>query len=247
MKIIFPEQKSRGLTRINVVVIVLVTVVWLFLFMAVPVFMAAHRRTERVTCIENLRQLGEALSPWEDGNGSTNGNGNAHGSWAAPLETNAQTVGLNDGQIAWMNIMGITNFVRSAKFLQCPADKETPTTAGPAGLKIRISYFLNLDANQGYPQQMMAGDDNIELGDAAYHSPLMVNGVAVTNVPVKPGILILPSNTPFSWTGARHITVGNILFCDGSVDQQSDWILAQNFQMSASQTNGVDTNRIAIP
>lgn len=241
MKVIFRERRCGALTRIDVVVILLVAIVLLFLAMAVPVFVAAHRRAQRINCAENLRQLGMAMRVWEDNNDNT------HRSWPPLLETNAQTVGLNAGQVAWINAIGITNFVRSAKILKCPADKKTPMTTSAAGLKIRISYFLNLDANESYPQEMMAGDDNLELGDAAFGSPLEVNGVPVANVPVKPGILILPSNTPFSWNEARHMTVCNVLFCDGSVAGESDWILAQEFQMSAAQTNGVGTNRFAIP
>lgn len=213
--------------RIDVVVLLLTVVILLFA-MAVPVFVAAHRRNARIACIENLRQLGEALSPWEDDNGSTNGN--IRGSWMAPLETNAQSAGLNDGQIAWINVMGITNFVRSAKILQCPADRETPITTNATGLKIRISYFLNLDANEGYPQQMLAGDDNFTIG----------------GVPIKPGFFILSSNAPISWSDTRHIRVGNVALADGSVDQVSPSAL-QNAAAYSFPGTPYSTNRLAIP
>ncbi|HEV2330449.1 MAG TPA: hypothetical protein VGY56_16830 [Verrucomicrobiae bacterium] len=230
MKLISREQKKQGLTRIDVLVVV-VTVVTLLFATAVPILVAAHRRAERINCIANLRQLGGALSPLEDEIGITNDNRSAHGPWMSLLETNAQTVGLNAGQVAWINAMkGCSNALTSSKILQCPADKETPITTGPTGLKIRISYYLNLDANEGYPQQIMAGDDNLSIG----------------GVPIKPGIFELTSNAPVSWSDTRHIRVGNILLCDGSVDQVSSSSL-QNAAAYSFPGTPYATNRVAIP
>jgi prepilin-type processing-associated H-X9-DG protein len=146
------------------------------------------------------------------------------------LETNDETVGFNSGQIGWINAIGISNIVHSAKVLQCPFDKETPTTTNPAGLEIRISYFLNLDANEGYPQELLDGDDNFDIG----------------GVRVRPGILNLSSNTLVSWAPGRHGSANNIGLADGSVEQQSSSRLQNAIQYSFEGTPSL-TNRIAIP
>jgi hypothetical protein len=231
MKIIFREHRNQGLMRNDVLMaVLLVFLLFAILFaMILPVNEAARRRAQRITCVANLRQVGMALRVWEDDNGSINRNDNTNRLSTAFLETNAQTVGLNAGQIAWINAMGITNFARSTTFLQCPADRETQMTTNSAGVKIRISYFLNLDANESYPQQLMAGDDNLTIG----------------GVPVKPGILILATNT-LAWTGKRHRFVGNIALADGSVDQVSPLAL-QNAAAYSLPGTPYSTNRLAIP
>lgn len=220
MKFLFREQTSRGLTRTDVLVAVMLAVLLVVLVMAMP------RREARITCVANLRQVGMALRVWEEDNGS----GNTNSQWSSLLETNAQTVGLNAGQVAWINAMGITNFGRSAKILQCSSDKETPTTTSTAGLKIRISYFLNMDASAGFPQEIMAGDDNLAIG----------------GIPAKPGVQMLPSNALVSWTRTRHRFVGNIALADGSVEQTSS-VGLQSAAAYSFMGTPFATNRLAIP
>ena len=89
-----------------------------------------------------------------------------------------------------------------------------------------ISYFINPGAAEAYPQMILSGDDNFEIG----------------GVPVMSGLLLLTTNSPISWTGARHKFVGNLAIADGSVQQVTQFGLRQ-----AIQNSGVATNRLAIP
>ena len=228
------------MTLFEVTVAVLLTMLLLAIIMAMtlPIYQASRRRSARAECIENLQQISVALRTWEEDSGPR----------TALLETNDQTKGLDDGQRAWINVLGISNIVRLSKVLHCPIDTETPTITNPAGVKIRISYFLNLDASRSYPQELLSGDDNLELGGSQYGMPLMVNGSRVPDVPVKPGILVFPSKTPFSWPDdTRHMLVGNISLADGSVQPVSSYGLETAIQMSTTNGTGVLTNRIAIP
>jgi hypothetical protein len=231
-------RTSRGLTRIDVVVAVMLSALLfiLLLAMALPVHEAFRRRSEEINCVSNLRQVG-----LEDGSGSRR-------PWTGLLETNADTVGLNAGQIAWINSVGISNFERSLtsltlrKILQCPADKETPITTNVTGIEIRISYFLNPDATAAYPQQLLCGDDNFALGTPG--EPVPVEGF--DSPAVKPGILLLSSNTLISWTRSRHGGIGNIGLADGSVCQVSSSALQNAAAYSVAGTP-LTTNRLAIP
>lgn len=228
------------MTLFEVTVAVLLTMLLLAIIMAMtlPVYQAGRRRSARADCIENLQQISVALRTWEEDGGPR----------TSLLETNSQTIGLDDGQRAWVNVLGISNIVRLSKVLHCPIDTETPMTTTPFGVKMRFSYFLNLDARLCYPQELLSGDDNIDLGNAISLEPLIVNGTPVEDVPVKPGILVLPSKTPFSWSDTtRHMLVGNISLADGSVQEESSYDLEAAIQISTTNATGVLTNRIAIP
>ncbi len=129
------------------------------------------------------------------------------------------------------NVAGLfrtmSNELSTTKILWCPADTNGnfATNFENDFNNSHISYFVNADASESYPEMMMFGDDNLD-----------TNGV-----PVKSGLLELTSATPVSWTAARHKYVGNIAFADGSVAMESN----------QSMTNWVGgtgfTNRLAIP
>ena len=213
------RQARSGLTRVDVVAVLFAIFVLAILFVVVlPPRRPIH--PPWIICAANLRQVEVALRVWE----------NDAGPRMPSPEANAQTIGLNSGQIGWVNAMGISNITHLSKILICPMDRETPTTIDAVGNKIRISYFLNLDANESYPQQILSGDDNI----------------AVSGVPVKSGIFEISSNTPISWTSTRHRHIGNIGLADGSVSQTtSTWLQT----MAVYSFNGTPfvTNRFAIP
>lgn len=193
--------------------------------MLLPVHEAARRRAGLIDCAANLKQINLAFRIWEQDNGG------AHGYRTALLQTNNQTMGLNSGQIAWVNMMGFSNIVSEARILQCPADHETTATTNSAGMKIRISYFLNLDAaTKIFPQKIMSGDDNF----------------AVSGVQASPRILDLTSSAPISWVHGRHGPVNNISFADGSVAGASASGLQNAIRYSFGGT-GSATNRVAIP
>ena len=224
MKLNFPTRRTCGLTRFDVLAAVLLVIPLFVLVMAFPVYEAARRRDANITCVENLRQIGLASRIWEADNRSP------INPRPVVLDANFPTTGLNGGQIAWIHLIGISNIVHSSKILQCPRDTETPMTTNSTDLKIRISYFRNLDANEGYPQQVMFGDDNLTIDGAR----------------AKPGIFELASKMSVSWAPGRHGLVNNVGLADGSVEQQSTIGLQNAVQYSFEGVPSL-TNRLAIP
>jgi prepilin-type processing-associated H-X9-DG protein len=237
MKLNFAKNR-HAFTGLDLLVVVLLTVLLFMLLLAVvlPVLVASHRRDAGITCVSNLRQINMDLRIWEGDNGNVGG-------WRTGQGTHDQMTGFNDGQIAWINAMRpSSNILSSLKILQCPADHETLATTNSTGLKIRISYFLNLDANQGYPQQLLSGDDNLVLGKPGESEP--VEGFV--GPAVEPGILLISTNTRVSWTRTRHVGHGNISLADGSVSAVSLSGL-QNAARYSLEGTPFSTNRIAIP
>ena len=122
----------------------------------------------------------------------------------------------------------MSNVLNTPKILLCPADTHRvwATNFFTGFNNANISYFVGLVTNEANPQMFLSGDDNFAIG----------------GVPATSGLLAISTNTPFSWTAARHKFFGNIGMADGSVQQ-----LTTNGLQQALQQTGVATNRLAIP
>lgn len=185
-----------------------------------PVFYNPPIHAYRINCVNNLKEIGLAYRIWAGDQTSK-----------FPMEvsvTNGGTMGLADGRNAWINYFVMSNELSTPKILHCPADTNSlAATNFSFGFNNQmVSYFVGLDASDGYPQRFLSGDDNFE-----------INGV-----PIKFGLLEISSNTSIAWSAARHKWVGNILLADGSVQMANNPVLT-----NALHQTGLATNRLAIP
>jgi prepilin-type processing-associated H-X9-DG protein len=109
------------------------------------------------------------------------------------------------------------------KILICPADVRVPAKDfGPGFSNMNLSYFVNLDADESYPQMFLYGDRNLTNG-----------------LPLQEGIMVLAPNRALGWTHELHNDQGNVALADGSV---------QGF--ANSRLSGLvlgTTNRLAMP
>jgi prepilin-type processing-associated H-X9-DG protein len=217
MKLRFSQQRNHALTLTEVLVVIFVIAFAVALLL--PALAAAKKKHARINCISNLKQIGIAFRIWEGDHGDkfpmavsvTNG-----GAMEMIVASNAY--------VLWQTM---SNQLSSPKILWCPADTNTfPATNFSAGFSdANISYFLNLYADEMYPQMIMDGDDN-----------LLVDGKRV-----QPGILNLWTNQTIAWTKDRHHGVGNIGFADGHADQVT------SHGLNATVVGSVATNRWLIP
>jgi hypothetical protein len=122
----------------------------------------------------------------------------------------------------------MSNELSTPKVLICPADvsRDYATNFTTDFHNNRISYFIGVDADDNYPQRILSGDANFEIG----------------GIPIKSGLSEILTNTPIVWSAARHKFAGNILLNDGSVQS----LLNANLTSQLQQT-GIATNRLAIP
>ncbi|HXB60365.1 MAG TPA: hypothetical protein VNU95_12395 [Candidatus Acidoferrales bacterium] len=202
--------------------LVIVAVVAILAAMVIPMLAAGKRRASGAFCLNNLKIDSISLRVWEgDNNNQYPMSYITNGVLEWPLTTNIAVY-----------FRAMSNQLNSPKFLICPADREhVPATNWTTDFNnSRISYFINPDASEAYPQEIMSGDDNL----------------AVSGVPVKSGLLLLSGNAPVSWTTERHGRVGNLSFADGSVAEESSLGL-QNALESSREGTPITTNRIAIP
>jgi len=211
----FSKQRNHALTKIEVLVIIAVLVVLAALLL--PALASAKRKSSRINCVSNLKQIGISFRLWEGDNNDK-----------YPMVVSVTNGGAME-LVAIGNVAAcfrvMSNELSTPKILLCPEDTHrTYATNFSTGFSdANISYFLSQDALETYPQMILLGDDN-----------LLVDGK-----PVQPGILNLRSNQTIAWSQDRHHGVGNILMADGSAQQVTS--VGLNFAIS-SCTNGILTN-----
>ncbi len=211
------NQTSRALTLVEVLVIIAVLVVVAALLL--PVLAITKRKSSRIGCVNNLKEIGLSFRVWEGDNGDKYPMGIS--------VTNGGTMELVATGNVLATFLVMSNELGTPKILHCPEDTDRVETNSFAALaSSNISYFVNVDATESYPQMFLCGDDNF----------------AVDGVPVKSGLLEITTNTSIAWTAARHKFTGNIGIADGSVGQ-----VTQNGLQQALQRTGGFTNRLAIP
>jgi prepilin-type N-terminal cleavage/methylation domain-containing protein len=213
-------RRNRALTLTEVIVVVAVLAflaIWANAWL--PEGIGNKRWPTPVNCINSLKQIGVAFRLWEQDHNDkfppsvsvTNGGA------MEPVAT---------GDVAaCFRIM--SNELTTPKILLCPQDphRVCATNFSTGFGNDNISYFVNPEAVEMYPQMILDGVDN-----------LTINGTRA-----KPGILTLWTHSHAGWTKGRHGGTGFLGMADGSVQQATS-----NGLHSALTVTGV-TNRWVIP
>jgi competence protein ComGC len=225
MKLRLSNQQTAALTKIEVVVIVAALAILAALLL--PALAAAKRKSSKLNCASNLKQIGIAFRIWEGDHGDK-----------YPMSVSVTNGGAMEliatGNVAACFLV-MSNELSTPKILRCPEDtRRTYATNFSTGFSdANISYFVNQDAAEAYPQMILDGDDNLQ----------------VDGKPVQPGILILRPGITIGWTKDRHHGVGNIGMADGSAMQ----VTSEGFQranrevINGALAPGPVTNRWLIP
>ncbi|HEY4415543.1 MAG TPA: type II secretion system protein [Verrucomicrobiae bacterium] len=212
------NNKSTAMTVFEVLVVVAIVMILAAVFL--PGISSPHHHVSRLSCVNNLKQVGLAFRLWEGDNGDKYP--------MAISVTNGGAMELAAAGNAAAVFQVMSNELGTPKILLCPDDASgvmaTNFTIGFTGQN--SSYFAGVDATETNVQMLLSGDDNLE-----------INGL-----PVKFGLVEFSTNAPINWSATRHKFAGNIAFADGSVQQFSQ----AGLQQAVAQT-GVATNRLAVP
>jgi prepilin-type N-terminal cleavage/methylation domain-containing protein len=230
-------MKQKALRRISaftlVELLVVIAVVAMLISMLLPRLANCHCKAERISCVNNLKQIGVAYRLWAGDNGDLvpAQQSLSKGGWKELL-TNA-----NQGPICWTNFAIMQNELgQSPGVVHCPSDDRTPATDFQTNFdNTHLSYFVGVSANDIYPQSIQGGDRNLGPGakpDRDYgFSPKSGKGNDVA----------IPITGPVSWSLKMHSEgksagAGNILLGDGSAQQVSSGSLITTWLRNAGPT-----------
>jgi hypothetical protein len=215
----FSKKKNSGMTLFEVGVVI--AVVMILLVVLLPTLAVARRKSSKINCVNNLKQICLAYRVWEGDNGDIYPMG-------ISITNGGSMEMVTTGNVV-QSFLVMSNELSTPMVLHCWEDMAHIQTRSFAGLaSSNISYFVGVDVtNDTNPLMIISGDANFEIG----------------GVLVKSGLLEFSTNAPIAWTATRHITYGNIGLADGSVQQ----VTSSRFRQWLLPQTGLATNRLAIP
>ena len=210
-------KRSRNISLEAFTLVELLVVLAVIAFMAavlLPAMQRGKQKAKRIQCTDNLKQLGLSFRTWviESGGGFSMQVSTNHEGALKPITTTEA-----------FRYFQVRSNEMAPKILICPADVRVPAKDfGPGFSNMNLSYFVNLDADESYPQMFLYGDRNLTNG-----------------LPLQEDIMVLAPNRALGWTHELHNDQGNVALADGSV---------QGF--ANSRLSGLvlgTTNRLAMP
>ncbi len=251
------NTQKKAFTLIELLVVI--AIIAILAAMLLPALAAAKKKAQKISCVNNVKQVGLAFRIWSGDNQDKYPTALARASGGAQEYVQYSTtaaVALNPV----MPFMVMSNELSTPKVAYCPSDsiRSQPTNFNfsfvgvasaaaypPTGMPNvgGCSYFINGNASESDPQLIISGDANIgSSGATASGAANFMFGAAAGTSAVSAQTWTAANNpwggaTFWSWTAnEQHQKTGNILLADGSVQSVSVKGLHDALQNSTNTT-----------
>ena len=229
-------KQKAAFTLIELLVVI--AIIAILAAMLLPALAAAKRKAQKISCVNNLKQVGLSVRIWSGDNNDR-----------YPMAVPSEFVGHGTATSAKLNpamvFMVMSNELSTPKIVYCPSDSfhtsfGTNFSAGEIlgstvfpptsqqGTAGKVSYFIVGDATESDPQAILAGDLNIGNQTAtANNAAATYSFTTSAGNPQTPGQPAQPwatgassAQTAGAWAWTQndfHQKSGNLCLSDGSV------------------------------